>query len=84
MELDLELGLLAFRVSSFLEIILFIYLWLCWVFVAVWAFFLVALSSGYCLVVLHGLLIVMASLVAEDGLAGEGRGSFHSCDTWAR
>ena len=46
--------------------------------------FLVALSSGYCLVVLHGLLIAMASLVAEDGLAGEGRGSFHSCDTWAR
>ena len=28
MELDLELGLLAFRVSSFLEIILFIYLFI--------------------------------------------------------
>ena len=35
---------------------LFIYFWQCWVFVAAWAF---------CLVAKHGLLIVVASLVAE-------------------
>ena len=36
--------------------ILFLYFWQCWVFVAAWAF---------CLAAKHGLLIVVASLVAE-------------------
>ena len=39
---------------------------MCWVFVAVWA--LVVVSGGYSLVVALGLLIAMASLVAELGL----------------
>ena len=41
--------------------------WLCWVFVAVGRLSLVAASRGF-LVVVHGLLVVMASLVAEHGL----------------
>ena len=43
---------------------LFIYLfWLCWVFVAVCRLSLVVGSGGYSLVVLHGLLMAVASLV---------------------
>ena len=45
----------------------FIYFWLCWVFVAVQAFPLVAASGGYSLIVVHGLLIAMASVFAEHG-----------------
>ena len=51
------------------EIILFIYFWLCWVFVAARAFSLVAVSGGYSLVAACGLTAV-ASLVAEHGLYG--------------
>ena len=47
--------------------ILFIYLWLCWVFVAVHWFSLVATSGDYSLVVMHGLLVAVASLVVEHG-----------------
>ena len=50
------------------NIILFIYFWLCWVFIAAWAFSLVAESGGYSLVVVHGLFIEMASLVVEHRL----------------
>ena len=42
--------------------------WLCWVFVAVCGLSLVAVSRGYSLVALWGLLIEVASLVAEHGL----------------
>ena len=42
---------------------LFIYLWLCWVFVAVHRLSLVAVSRGCSLVVVFGPLIVLASLV---------------------
>ena len=42
----------------------FIYFWLCWVFVAVRAF-LVSASQGYPLVVVLGLLIAVATPVAE-------------------
>ena len=45
----------------------FIYFWLCWVFVDVQAFPLVAASGGYSLIVVHGLLIAMASVFAEHG-----------------
>ena len=49
--------------------ILFIYLWPCWVFIAMCRFFLVMINGGYSLVVVHGLLIAVASLlVAEQGL----------------
>ena len=49
---------------------IFIYFWLFWVFVAAGGFSLVAASRGYCLVVLHGLLITVTSLVAEHGFQG--------------
>ena len=61
---DMEL-----KFSSFLKHILFVYLWLCWVLVAVQAFSLVAVSGGYCLVAACGLLFVGASLVAEHRLS---------------
>ena len=40
---------------------------LCWCFVAALGFSLVAASRGYSLVPVHGLLIVMASLIVEHG-----------------
>ena len=47
---------------------LFIYFWLCWVFVAVQAFSLVAARWGCSLVAASGLLIAVASLVTEPRL----------------
>ena len=46
----------------------FICFWLCWVFIAVCTLSLAAASGGLSLVVLHGLLSVVASLVAEHRL----------------
>ena len=46
---------------------LFIYFWLCWVFVAACGHFLVAETRGYSPVVVYRLLTVVASLV-EPGL----------------
>jgi len=46
----------------------FIYFWLCWVFVAAQAFLLIAASRGYFLVAAHRLLIAVASFVAEHKL----------------
>ena len=43
----------------FLNIYLFIYFWLCWVFIA---------AHGLSLVAVHGFLTVVASLVVEHGL----------------
>ena len=45
----------------------FIYSWLCWVFIAVRAFSLIAESRGYSLVAVRGLRVVVASLVADHG-----------------
>ena len=36
------------------------------VFIAVWAFFLVAASGGYSLLVVHRFLIAVASLIAAE------------------
>ena len=47
---------------------LFTYLWLCWVFVAALRLSPVVTSGDYSLVVVCGLLVVVASLVAEHGL----------------
>ena len=47
-------------------IYILMYFWLCWVFVV--GFSLVAVSRGYSLVGVHGLLIVVASLVVEHRL----------------
>ena len=42
--------------------------WLCWVFIDAQGLSLVVVSGGYSLVAVCGLLIVMASLVAEHAL----------------
>ena len=44
---------------------LFIYFWLLWIFIAELGLSLVAESWDYSLVVVHGLFIVVASLVGE-------------------
>ena len=48
-------------------IYLFTYFWLCWVFVAARGLSLVV-SGGLLFIVVRGLLIAVASLVAEHGL----------------
>ena len=66
---------LLFRSTSFLGFLKYIYIyiyWLCWVFVAACGLSLVVESRGYSLVVVHGLLIAVASLVAEHGLSNCG------------
>ena len=47
---------------------IYLYFWLCWVFVAVLGFSLVAVSGGYSLVAMHGDLMVAASPLAEHRL----------------
>ena len=44
---------------------LFIYFWLCWVFIIAQGLSLVAASGDYSVVMVHGLLIAVASLVSE-------------------
>ena len=51
---------------TFKNIYLFIYLWLCWVFVSEHRLSLVEASRSYSLVAVHGPLIAVASLVAEN------------------
>ena len=58
----------------------FIYLWLCWVLVATCRLSPVAVSGGYSLIVVQGLLIAVASLVVECRLYIT---SFSSCGSWA-
>ena len=53
-------------------LILFIYFWLRWVFVAAHGLSLVAASGGYSSLQCAGLLIAVASLVAEHGLYARG------------
>ena len=54
--------------KRFLKHYLFIYFWLCWVFFAACGLSLVAESGSCSLVAVHGLLIAVASLVAEHRL----------------
>ena len=51
-----------------LSLSLFFFFWLHWVFIAECKFSLVAVCEGCSLVAVCGLLLLMASLVAEDGL----------------
>ena len=54
--------------KSILTLGLFLfYFWLCWIFFAAWAFSSFG-DQGLLFVALHGLLIVVVSLVAEHGL----------------
>ena len=52
----------------FNKFILFIYFWLCWVFVAAHGLSLVVVSRGLLFIAVCGLLIAMTSPVAEHGL----------------
>ena len=54
--------------SIYLSIYLFIYLWLHWVFVAVHRLLSSCGEQGLLFIAVHGLLTVVASLVAEQGL----------------
>ena len=58
----------------------YLFIWLCWVFVAECRLSLAAVSGGYSLVAVCRLLIAVASLVAEQALGHRG---FRSCGTWA-
>ena len=53
-----------------LFIYLFIYFWLCLVFVAAQGFSLVSMNGGYSLIAVHRLLIAVPSVVAEQRLQG--------------
>ena len=65
--------LLQFQFIRFLNVIYsLIYFCHCWIFIAALRFSLVASSGSYSPVVLRGLLIVMAFLVAEHRLEGCG------------
>ena len=50
----------------------FVYFWLCWVSIAVHGLSLVQSCGRYSLVVVHGLLIAMASFVSEHRLQAHG------------
>ena len=68
------------------KIIFFIYFWLCWVFLAAWAF-LQLWRAGSSLVAVHGLLIAVASLIGEHRLQGEQASvvpacGLSSCGSW--
>ena len=55
-------------ISLFFLIYFIYYFWLCWVFVAARGLFSSCGEWGLLLVAVHGLLIAVASLVAEHGL----------------
>ena len=54
-------------IHSILNVSLFTYFWLCWVYAAAGGLSLVAANRGYALDAVHGLLTVVASLVTEPG-----------------
>ena len=66
---------------NFILYILFIYFWLCWVFVAAQGLCLVAASGGYSPVSVHGLLIEVASLLQGTGSKAH---RFSSCGSLAQ
>ena len=49
-------------------LLLLLFFWLCWVFIAMHGLSSIAASRNYSLVAVHGLLIVMAFLAVECGL----------------
>ena len=64
----LELGFHVVQISITYHSVLFIYFWLCWVFIAVCQLSLVAASRGLLLIAAHGLLIAVVSLIMAHGL----------------
>ena len=61
--------------------ILFIYFWLCWVFVAVRGLSLVVASGGYSSLRCTGFSLRWLLLLRSTGSR---RAGFSSCDTWAQ
>ena len=82
-----------FIALSFFHIFIYLFLFLAVESLLLLELFLVVASRGYSLVVVHGLLIAVASLVVEHGALGqEGFSScgsqalehrLNSCGTWA-
>ena len=78
--LKLLTGFYALMSAFFFFFYSFIYIWLCWVFIAAQVFPLVAASGGCSLVVMHGFLTVaehrlsgmQAFVVVAHGLSGCG------------
>ena len=66
---------------SFFFLNLFIYFWLCWVFVAVCGLSLVAVSGGYSSLQCMGFSLRWLHLLRSMGSRHAG---FSSCDTWAQ
>ena len=52
----------------FFKIILFVYFWLCWVFIALCGLFSGCGEWKLLFVAVHGLLIAVSSLIVEHGL----------------
>ena len=52
----------------YIRFIYVLYFWLCWVFIAVRGLSLVVASRGSPLVAMHGLLVLVVSLVVEHRL----------------
>ena len=50
---------------SFFKTFKNLFIWLCWVFVAVYGLSLIVARGGYSLVAEHGLLVVVASLIVK-------------------
>ena len=61
---------LSLYFTYFLKSFIYIYLWLCWIFVVSWAFSLVAVSRGHSPVAVQGRPTEELSLVAEHGFWG--------------
>ena len=68
-------------IFTFLKIYLFIYFWLCWVFVAAHELSLVAASRGYSLLWCSGFPLLWLLLLQSMGSRHVG---FSSCGTWAQ
>ena len=74
-------GLWLSRLTFFKKKNLVIYFsfWLCWVFIAVWAFFLVVAGRGFSLLLVCGLFIVVASPDSEHRLQGARASAAAAC-----
>ena len=75
--------------KSFFFLIVFIYFWLCWVFVAVGELSVVVVNGGDSLVVVCGFLIALTSLVAGHRLqnvcsavAAQGLSCYMACQVF--
>ena len=68
-----------FKINLFIYLFLFIYFWLCWVFVAAHGLSLVAVSRGYSSLRCVGLSLRWLLLLWS---MGSRRAGFSNCGTW--